>query len=105
MNLATIRRRFSVVLERTVLELQGTPCLALGDGPTDKQQIACTRSFGQPVQRLAALQEAITEFACRAAEKLRRQGSHTGQVLVFVRTSPFRVKDPQYSRSAVFPLP
>ncbi len=104
-DLATVKRRFSVVLERTVRELQGTPCLGLDDAPSAKQQIACTRSFGQSVLRLEELQEAITEFACRAAEKLRRQGSHAGQVLVFVRTSPFRAKDPQYSRSAVFPLP
>jgi DNA polymerase V len=104
-DLATIKRRFSVVLERTVRELQGTPCMALEDEPATKQQIACTRSFGQSVRRLDELQEAVTEFACRASEKLRRQGSRTGQVLVFVRTSPFRAKDPQYSCSAVFPLP
>ena len=105
MDPATVKRRFSVVLERTVRELQGTACMALDDEPSAKQQIACTRSFGQPVQLLGELQEAVTEFACRAAEKLRRQGSHAGQVLVYVRTSPFRANDPQYSRSAVFPLP
>ncbi|WP_228768252.1 DUF4113 domain-containing protein [Limnohabitans sp. DM1] len=51
------------------------------------------------------LQEAITEFACRAAEKLRKQNSHTGHIMVFIRTSPFRKQDPQYSRSASTPLP
>lgn len=105
LDLATVKRRFSVVLERTVRELQGTPCMDLEDAPPAKQQIACTRSFGHPVQSLADLQEAVTEFACRAAEKVRGQDSHTAQVLVFIRTSPFRVKEPQYSRSAVFPLP
>jgi DNA polymerase V len=53
---------------------------------------------------LQALQEAVTEFASRASEKLRKQGSHTGQVLVFIRTSPFRQQDKQYSRSTVVPL-
>jgi DNA polymerase V len=103
-DLATVKRRFSVVLERTVRELQGTPCVDLENEPPAKQQIACTRSFGHPVLQLADLQEAITEFACRAAEKLRRQDGHTAQVLVFIRTSPFRAKEPQYSKSAVFPL-
>ncbi|WP_370868830.1 hypothetical protein [Polaromonas sp.] len=28
---------------------------------------------------LQALQEAVTEFASRASEKLRKQGSHTGR--------------------------
>ena len=58
-----------------------------------------------PVTELIELQEAITEFACRAAEKLRKQGGHTGHIMAFIRTSPFRKQDPQYSRSASIPLP
>ncbi|OOG85158.1 hypothetical protein B0E41_08635 [Hydrogenophaga sp. A37] len=52
---------------------------------------------------LGDLSEAVSEFASRAAEKLRRQDGHASQVLTFVRTSPFRA-DPQYSRSIVVPL-
>jgi DNA polymerase V len=51
------------------------------------------------------LQQAVTEFACRAAEKLRKQKGHAAQVLVFIRTSPFRKQNAQYSRSACLPLP
>ena len=103
MDLATIRRGWSVVLERTVRELQGTQCIGLDDSPEPKKEIACTRSFGHPVMELAGLTEAITEFSSRAAEKVRKQHSLAGDVLVFVRTSPFR-KDAQYSRSVVVPL-
>lgn len=101
---AIVKRRWSVVLERTVRELRGTPCIGFDDEPAAKKEIACTRSFGQPVTELKDLQQAITEFASRAAEKLRRQNSHAGQVLCFIRTSPFRVQDAQYSRSVVMPL-
>ena len=101
---ATVRQRWSVVLERTVRELQGMPCIGFDDEPAAKQAIACTRSFGQPVTERKDLQQAITEFATRAAEKLRRQNSHTSQVLSFIRTSPFRAQDAQYSRSIVMPL-
>ena len=100
---AHARAQWGVVLERTVRELQGTPCLDIEDVPSPKQQIACTRSFGQPVLQLDDLREAVTEFACRAAQKLRRQNSHAAQVLVFVRTSPFRAT-PQYSQSSIVPL-
>ena len=100
---AMVKRRWSVVLERTVRELQGTPCIDLDHAPAPKQEIACTRSFGHPVTELKDLNEAVTEFASRAAVKLRKQGSLAGQVLVFVRTSPFR-RDPQYSRSVTVPL-
>ena len=101
---AMVKLRWSVVLERTVRELQGTACMGFDDEPPSKQEIACTRSFGHSVLELREMQEAVTEFASRAAEKLRRQSSHAGQVLVFIRTSPFRVQDKQYSRSVVAPL-
>ena len=100
---ATIRSKFSVVVERTVRELQGTPCVDLESVPQPKQEIACTRSFGHPITELHDLAEAVTEFASRAAQKLRKQHSLAGQVLCFVRTSPFR-SDPQYSRSITVPL-
>ena len=100
---ATVKRGWSVVLERTVRELQGTPCIGLDDAPESKKQIACTRSFGRSVDAFEPLAEAVSEFASRAAEKLRKQSSHASEVLVFIRTSPFR-KDPQYSRSMIVPM-
>ena len=105
MSPAAAKAGWSVVLEKTVRELNGMPCIEFEDEPPAKQQIACTRSFGHPVTELIELQEAITEFACRAAEKLRKQNSHTGHIMAFIRTSPFRKQDPQYSRSASIPLP
>ena len=105
MSPAAARAMSSVVLEKTVRELQGTPCFVFEDEPVPKQQIACTRSFGHPVTELTDLQQAVTEFACRAAEKLRKQKGHAAQVLVFIRTSPFRPQDAPYSRSACLPLP
>lgn len=100
---ATIRSHWSVVLERTVRELQGTPCIDLDNNPAPKKEIATTRSFGRPVLELHQLAEAVTEFASRAAEKLRKQSGLANQVLVYIRTSPFR-PDPQYSRSITTPL-
>jgi DNA polymerase V len=101
----TVQRRWSIVLAKTVRELNGQPCLTLDDIPPDKQQIACTRSFGRPVTELSDLLEAITEFASRAAEKLRRQDSHAGQIMAFIRTSPFRKNDRQHSGYRTIALP
>ncbi len=100
---ATVRRRWSVVLERTVRELQGMQCIDLDDAPAPKKEIACTRSFGQAVTELPPLVEAVSEFASRAAEKLRKQGSLASQLLVFCHTSPFR-PGPRFNRSIVVPL-
>ncbi len=104
MEPSAVRSRWSVVLERTVRELQGTPCIEIEDIAPDKKEIACTRSFGHPVTQLYDLSEAVSEFASRASEKLRRQRSHANKVLCFIRTSPFR-KEKQYSRSVCIQLP
>jgi len=101
---ATVKRSWSVVLERTVRELNGIACLELEDMPDPKKEIACTRSFGEQVTELSELNEAVSTFASRAAQKLRAQGSLTHAVLVFIRTSPFRKQDRQYSRSITVPL-
>ena len=103
MDPATARRGWSVTLEKTVRELQGQPCIDLDDAPGPKQQIACTRSFGKPVHQLAPLIEAVSEFAARAAEKLRKQNCLATELLVFMHTSPYR-PGPQCSRSVVVPL-
>lgn len=100
---ATVRGRWGVVLERTLRELQGQPCIQLDDCPSPKKEIACTRSFGRPITKLEVLEEAVSEFASRAAEKLRKQGSLAGQILVFAHTSPHR-PGPRFSRSLVVPL-
>ena len=99
------RKRWSVVFERTVRELQGQSCIGLEETTPAKQQIACSRSFGHPITSYEDLAQAVSEFASRAAEKLRKQKSVTSTLNVFIQTSPFRTDEPQYSRSVVINLP
>lgn len=100
----TVQRRFSVVLEKTVRELQGTPCISLDDAPPPKQQLMVSRSFGQAVTKGSDLASAVTEFTSRGAQKLRQQQSTAGALVVFIRTSSFRAQDLQYSASITMPL-
>lgn len=100
---AQIRKMFSVVLERTVMELRGVSCLELEEVAPAKQQIMVSRSFGQPVFELADLENAVGNFTFRAAEKLRNQESCAGAVMVFAQTSPFR-DTAQYGRSITVPI-
>jgi DNA polymerase V len=103
LDTAMVRARWGVVLERTVRELQGMPCVDLEGQPAAKKEIASTRSFGRPVTRLEDLIEAVTEFAQRAAEKLRRQGGVAGNVAVFVHTSPHRTEQHSTARRRSYP--
>ena len=97
------RDEWNVLLERTVRELQGISCISLEQAPAPKQQIACTRSFGHPITTLPPLIEAVSEFASRAAEKLRYGNQRAGAVQVFVHTSPFR-PGPRFNKSATIQL-
>ncbi|WP_054076031.1 Y-family DNA polymerase [Comamonas testosteroni] len=97
------RDGWSVVLERTVRELQGVSCISLETAPAAKKQIACTRSFGHPITTLPPLIEAVSEFATRAAEKLRAGGLRAGVLHVFAHTSPFR-PGPRFYKTALIQL-
>jgi|TARA_R100000049_G_C1944068_1_gene88701 DNA polymerase V len=99
-DLATLRKRFSVVLERTARELNGIACLPWDEVPAPKKQIMCSRSFGPPIQALADLEEAVAHYASRVAEKLRAGEQYAGELMIFIRTNPFKADAPQYSRSA-----
>ncbi|MEZ5530737.1 MAG: translesion error-prone DNA polymerase V subunit UmuC [Porticoccaceae bacterium] len=95
-----IRDQFSVVLERTVRELNGESCIELEEIPPTKKQIVCSRSFGVKVTHFELLREAVCEYATRATEKLRKEQQQAKVLTVFIRTSPFMGNEPQYSNSA-----
>lgn len=99
-----LRREFSVVVERTVAELNGTPCLALEEVAPNRQQIQSSRSFGSYVHDLPQLGEAVASYVAGAAERLRAQGSLAGMLQVYIRTNPHKAA-PQYQRGLTIPLP
>jgi DNA polymerase V len=100
-----IRQQFSVVMQKTVMELNGTVCIELEEIAPPKKQILSSRSFGQSVGDYNSLAESITLYMSRAAEKLRKQNSCAGSVFVYIRTSPFKPDEPQYSNGLTIPLP
>ncbi|EKZ30094.1 protein impB, partial [Escherichia coli O104:H4 str. 11-04080] len=89
-NTAFIRKNFSVILERTVRELNGESCISLEEAPPAKQQIVCSRSFGERITDKDAMHQAVVQYAERAAEKLRGERQYCRQVTTFVRTSPLQ---------------
>ncbi len=101
---STLRASFSVTLEKTLLELRGTSCMEVDDAPPPRQQILVSRSFGAPITQVDGIVEAVSEFASRAAERLREQGSVAGAVGLFFMTSPFRQNDRQHSVNVSIPL-
>ncbi|HEY8085103.1 MAG TPA: Y-family DNA polymerase [Methylophilaceae bacterium] len=101
---ATLNAKFSVVMEKIIRELNGTVCIELEQMSAPKKQIISSRSFGIPVTDLGSLQESVTLYISRAAEKLRRQKSYAGAVQVYIRTSPFNEREEHYANSMTIPL-
>ncbi|EPY4178286.1 Y-family DNA polymerase [Klebsiella pneumoniae] len=95
-----IRKHFNVVLERTVRELRGEPCLGLEEFAPVKQEIVCSRSFGGRITEYHEMRQAICSYASRAAEKLRGEHQYCRFISAFVKTSPFAQNEPYYGNSA-----
>lgn len=100
-----IRGQFSVVMAKTVSELNGTVCIELEEISPPRKQILSSRSFGHTVRDFNSLAESITLYMSRAAEKLRKQNSFAGSVHVYIRTSPFKLDEPHYSNGMTIPMP
>lgn len=94
----SIRRRYGVVLERTVRELQGQSCLDLQEAEPDRQTICTSRMFGSRITTKSSMQAAIASYMHRAAQKLRNQKSLTSVFRLGIRTSPFG-DEPKYSNA------
>jgi len=97
---ALIRKNFSVVLERTVRELNGEPCIPLEEIPPAKQQIVVSRSFGERITTKTAMQQALCHYATRAAEKLRGERQFCRRIGIFIRTSPHATGEVFYGNNA-----
>ena len=100
-----IRERLSVVLERMVLELRGIACLGLEEVTPDRKSLVASRSFGQAVETRRGLEEAVSVYTARAAEKMRRQNLATASIAVWVQTNSFKPDERQYSASKAVRLP
>lgn len=98
-----MKNQFSVVLERTINELNGMVCLNWHESKPDKQGIFSTRSFGQVINQYQPLKSAITNHGCRVARKSRKQQSLIKRLLIFAASSPH--DDNYYKKSLIYEFP
>src|SRR5690606_10373020 len=101
----TLRKKFSVVVEKTARELRGISCLGLEEVAPPKQEICCSRMFGKRLTALAPIREAVASYAARASEKLRAQQSMCKRVRVSIRTGMFNPDEPKFARGVMVELP
>ena len=99
-----IRDHFGVVLERTIKELNGESWLALDEMEIEAKQVMSSRSFGNRVDNLAELAEAVSYHATNACERMRKKNLYAQAVYVFIQNSPFDQAE-YYSACKVIALP
>jgi len=97
-NPLAVRRAMGVVGERIVYELRGESCIPLECVTPNKQNICCSRSFGQVTNNPDMMREAVGTFASQAAVKLRRQDLAAERLVVFIQTDR-HAEAPQYAAS------
>lgn len=78
------RQLGGVVGTRLIRELRGQPSIDMRDPLESKKMIATTRMFGDPVNNITDIKEAVATYTSRAAEKLRRQQSAASMISVFI---------------------
>jgi DNA polymerase V len=100
-----VKKHLTIVGLRLVYELRGISCLSLESVAPAKKAIYHSRSFGKSVMLLSDLEEAVSSFTARCAEKLRQQNSCAGTLQVFLHTNKFNTDQPQYSNSRTIELP
>lgn len=90
---------FSVVMQRTVMELQGVSCIELEQAAPTKKQIISSRSFGARVTDIESLSEAMSDYLQNAVKRLREGESLCGCVIAFAQSNPFDKNRPFYNKS------
>lgn len=81
-----VRRRYSVVVERTVRELAGTACLPVEHAPPPRRQLMHCRMLGTPVTAREQVGDVASGFAQALARKMRRHRRATNVLSVWLST-------------------
>ena len=100
-----IRKNMGVVGEKTFLELCGVSCIELELIPSDKKSCCVSRSFSKPIEKIDDLEESVSSYGTRVAEKIREEGLVAESMSIFVLTNYFNRKEKQYSNSIKLQLP
>lgn len=101
-----IRDRFSVVLMRTVLELQGVPCIPLEEERIGRDQLIFSRSFAAPITTGTALRQVLSVYAQQASARLAKHGLQAKVLTAFAATSAYNPQGSVYPSVCVtLPMP
>ena len=82
-----IRDKFSIVMMRTLLELQGTPCIPMEEERLGRDQLIFSRSFSTPITTSAELRQVMSVYAQMASARLAKHNLLAKVLTAFAATS------------------
>jgi DNA polymerase V len=101
-----IRDRFSVVVMRTVLELQGTPCIPMEEERIGRDQLIFSRSFSTPITTVHELRQVLSLYAQQASARLAKHGLQAKVLTAYAATSYYNPQDTSYPSACIsLPMP
>src|SRR5699024_5734196 len=99
-----IRKKFSIVQMRTLLELRGTACIPMEEERQMKDQLLYSRSFSEPITDREQMEQVLAVYAQQAATRLHRQQAEAKVVTAWAMTSYFNEQQ-SHEPSATVTLP
>lgn len=105
-NPVAIRDKFSIVMMRTVLELQGTPCSSMEEERIGRDQLIFSRSFATPITTAAGLRQVMSVYAQMASARLAKHDLQAKLLTAFAGTSHYNPNENSFpSVSVALPMP
>ena len=100
-----IRKNMNILSLKTKMELSGISCYELENNSKLRKSCCVSRSFGKRIIKLKDMQEAISTYISKAAEKIRIEKLVANNINLYIRTNPFN-KNPKeyYTNSISIPL-
>lgn len=99
-ELRWVKKNFTIVGGRTLLELNGFRCIPLELTPPPKKSITCSRTFGEVVTNSYEVYSAVSSFLMTGYEKMRSHNLAANAVTVFIAANRF--KENAYGNSYTF---
>ena len=85
-----VQKNMAITGLKILRELKGEQCFLVNEQPQRKKSICTSRTFPKDTDNLNFIEESISNYATRCAEKLRKQKSCARYVSVFLNTNRFK---------------
>lgn len=83
-------------------ELHGEAVIEFENNPQDRKSISVSRSFAEDIYDVEQIRGSLTEFATKAAAKLRKEGLAAGEMQTYIYTNRHRQDRPQSCENRVY---